>query len=195
MESGVPLTRPLVLVNGMPGAGKTTLARALAARAGLALASKDDFKEALWQQAGPASLSESRVLGAEAVSLMWAAISASPGPMLAESFWFAPRDRDFLLADAGAASRTVVLELWCDAGPDQARQRWRTRERHPVHHPQEQDQARWDDWQLRAEPLGVAPVITVDTRSQLADAGLDTLVEQLASAVRKSAPVPGTSPI
>ncbi|MFI6448862.1 IS256 family transposase [Kitasatospora sp. NPDC050543] len=46
-RGGRGMTRPLVvLVNGLPGAGKTTLARALSQRMGLPLFSKDTIKEA-----------------------------------------------------------------------------------------------------------------------------------------------------
>ena len=69
-----------VLVGGWPGSGKTTLARALATRLGLAYLSKDDLKESLWQQFGaPTTVEESRRLGEAAVRRPAAAGPGLPG--------------------------------------------------------------------------------------------------------------------
>jgi predicted kinase len=42
-----------VLVTGLPGSGKTSLATPLAAALGLPMLSKDTIKEALWDALGP----------------------------------------------------------------------------------------------------------------------------------------------
>lgn len=50
--SAPDLRLPVVLVTGVPAAGKSTLARALSARLGMPLLSKDRVKEVLYDTLG-----------------------------------------------------------------------------------------------------------------------------------------------
>ncbi|BCW66619.1 hypothetical protein NicSoilB4_13820 [Arthrobacter sp. NicSoilB4] len=153
----------LILVNGLPGSGKTTLARELAAALELPLFSKDAYKECLWDSARPPGAAESTALGRRALELMWAGIAAAKGPAVVESFWFAPRDLEFLRSDLRGAGRTVAAEVWCALDPAAARQRCRNRDRHPVHHAAHDDDDVWSRWVQEAGPLGLGPVLEVST--------------------------------
>ena len=153
----------LLLVNGLPGSGKSTLARELAAALELPLFSKDAYKEDLWEDARTPGAAESTALGRRALELMWAGIAAAKGSAVVESFWFAPRDLEFLRADLRSAGRTAAAELWCVLDPATARQRCRHRERHPVHHAAHDDDAVWSRWVREARPLGLGPVLDVST--------------------------------
>lgn len=155
----------LVLVNGLPGSGKSTLARELAAALELPLFSKDAYKEGLWAHARPPGVAESSELGRRALEAMWAGIAAATGPAVVESFWFAPRDLEFLRADLGRAGRTAAAELWCVLDPAVARQRCGTRERHAVHHAAHLDDEVWSQWARQAGPLALGPVLEVNTES------------------------------
>jgi predicted kinase len=77
-----------VLVAGWPAAGKSTLARALAAELGLPLLAKDEIKEALIDGLGyPQTVAQSRRLGRAAVLAMLRVAQRCPGAVL-DSTWF-----------------------------------------------------------------------------------------------------------
>jgi predicted kinase len=130
----------VVLLNGLPGAGKTTLARGLHARTGWPVLSKDAIKEALAQVADGA-LTSSR-LGAVAMDAVWSMAAGMAGVVLVDSWWFAPRDLDLARAGVRAAGATSVIEIWCEADPAVVRHRFTHRRRAELH----EDAKRIDDW-------------------------------------------------
>ncbi|XAS65335.1 AAA family ATPase [Pseudarthrobacter sp. So.54] len=171
----------VILINGLPGSGKSTLARELAATLDLPLFSKDACKESLWTGSRAPDPAESSALGRRAVALMWAAIAATPGPAVVESFWYAPRDLHLLRADLRSSGKSVDVEVWCSLAPATARQRCRTRERHRVHHAAENDGVVWAEWARQAAPLGLAPVLDVDTEEKVDVFRLCRALEQFTS--------------
>ncbi len=104
----------LILVNGHPGSGKTTLARWLASELRLPFLGKDLFKEVLYEHEPPADREASRALGRAAYDLLFAAIEAAVdagASVVAE----APLHRAFVQQrvedwrDRGAALTQIVL--------------------------------------------------------------------------------------
>lgn len=117
---------PLVLVGGAPGAGKTTLASALAPCLGLPLLRKDALKETLFdalREAGsPEAVSEreaSKRLGWAAICLLYAQalnlLAAGCGCIVESNFYRGVSERDLapLLAMSDARLTTVRRRTAC----------------------------------------------------------------------------------
>jgi len=101
----------LVLVNGLPGAGKTTLATALSGALPATLVSKDAIKEAL---ASTVSGASPAALGAAAMEAAWTLTAAIDGTIVLDSWWFKPRDLRYAEAGIRRAGHPTVIEVWCD---------------------------------------------------------------------------------
>ena len=165
----------MVIVNGLPGAGKTTLARSLSRRMNLPLISKDAIKEAysdvfgIAPKEGHARREWSNAHGAAASETMWALAADASGGAILESWW--PRDRvRFVEAGLHRAGIEHPMTVLCDVSPGLARDRFvrRVRDglRHPIHC-DTPDPADYDrDW-AGAQPLAMGPVLRVDTSAEV----------------------------
>jgi broad-specificity NMP kinase len=148
-----------IIVTGVPGCGKTTLATQLAAELGVRYLGKDQIKEALWDAIGPGDITWSHELGAAAsVALLHLtgalddAVVDHPVPSAHSEEWRA-------LAD--------VVEVHVRCAPEVGRERYASRNRHPCHFDQDRitDYDVWLDDDAKRAPLG--PRLDVDSSDEV----------------------------
>jgi glucokinase len=159
----------VILVNGVPGAGKTTLARALSRRLRLPLFSKDVIKEAhadVFGAAPPAGCSPSdwdRQFGAAANQTMWALLADAPAGAILESTWPAAQTWPYVASGLARAGAGHPVQIWCQIPVAVARARFDQRQpsRHLLLIPP--DDADWEQRWARAEPLPIPDTLRVQT--------------------------------
>lgn len=151
----------LVLVNGLPGSGKTTLADRLAHVMGVPVLSKDRFKEAFADATGDAV--SAGQLGQLASETMWQLAAAVPGMVIVESWWFVPRDLGYVTSGLARSGAPKVLQLWCSVPRSLARLRYKERARHWIHLEGDSAFTATVGWDQDPDPLPIDPTITVDT--------------------------------
>jgi predicted kinase len=165
----------LVVVTGPPAAGKTTVARELAARLRLALIAKDTIKEALFDGLGTGDLAWSQRLGeATYLALLGIAeesVAAGAGLVLEANFI---RGGEARLAALPAR----FVQVHCSAPLEVLVERYHNRERHPGHVDSERlDALRHAVETGRHDPLDLpGETIRLDTSRPI---DLDALAERV----------------
>ncbi|MGN8049514.1 AAA family ATPase [Curtobacterium sp. 22159] len=174
-----------IIVNGMPGSGKSTIGAALAEVLGCPFLSKDRIKEPLADLVGP--MIGSRPLGAIAMDTMWSMARAVDNGVVLDAVWLPERDRDLLQAGLASAGSPRAVEVWCHVDRGTAEERLRDRYepgtlpvRHEVHGDLDDVLTFWDEHGTSAAPVGLhgVPVVRVDT-TEAYDVG--ALVQEIAS--------------
>ena len=145
-----------ILINGLPGVGKSTLGIRLALLLGCPVLSTDAVRESFTALTDQAVTDEA--LATIAADAVWALAAAIQDGVVIDSFWFAGRDDDAATAGIARAGASRVVEVWCDAPIDAD---------DPAMAPL-----------VGAQPLGIWPVVRVDVSSVV---DFDALLPELAS--------------
>jgi predicted kinase len=113
------------------------------------------------------------------MELIWRLAAGTPGPVIVESWWFAPRDRHLVRDALRRCGNPAVVELWCDVPAGVARERYAARNRHPVHDDTRRLAEDWDAWAASAAPLHLGEVLRIPTGVPVDIAATATRVQAL----------------
>ena len=178
----------LVLVSGPPASGKSTLAAPLASELGFALLSKDRIKESLHNSlGGDVDLAWSRRLGGATMALLWMLAADMPAAVLEANFWSGDP-----LHQAHVDSLGITpVEVHCECPIDECMRRYAERgpSRHAVHVEDHKARLSADAFARCVEPVGLGPVVTVDTTRPVDVPTLAGEVRSLLTASRSESPV------
>lgn len=170
MATPSPIDTPLlVIVNGPPASGKSTLGKQIAAGLGIPYIAKDDIKEEMYDGLGKIERVLSRKLGEASMRIMYAVarriLDAGTSVVIEANFYRGVSEPDlstlFEHADA--------MVIHCEAPEEELVERYAERdasgERHPVHDDAKKvDELEEEIEEGTYEPLDLdVPLVRVDT--------------------------------
>jgi predicted kinase len=129
----------LILVNGLPASGKSSLAKQLSEALAIPMLSKDGIKESLFDSLGWSDREWSMRLGVASMGLLWkiAREHVEIGATLILESNFVRRFADEAIAEMRAKTPVRVIEVHCTADREVLVSRYRARadtnDRHPGH--------------------------------------------------------------
>ena len=166
--------KTVVLVNGVPASGKSTIARLLSEHFTLPLLTIDGIKEPFMAQFDEIDRPFNRRLGNAAYEVIWSIVADSPEQcVFIIDAWFGFQPKEALERYLEQAGVTRVLEVWNHIPGNLAAERYAQRlgvRRHG--HPGEEYLPELVKLADNAEPMSLGPVFTVDHREPIDTAGL-----------------------
>jgi len=172
----------IIVVSGIPGSGKTTLATSLSAAMNLSVISKDMIKESLMETLGTGDNDWASTLSSAAHGVMYRLVGSVAGDVILEAHFHGG------VAEAELQSLgEELIQLYCRCPIDLAWERYKIRRddpsRHPGHLPEHQDEVATAGWRTKPpRPLDLdAPLVEVDTSHPVDIGSVVNEVRQLMS--------------
>ena len=118
----------LILVNGVPASGKSTVAAAISQAGIWPLLALDTIKKALFAQLGTGDRDYNRLLGRASYQAMFNLAADFPGGMtIVMDAWFGFQPESVLAAHLASAGSPAVVQVWCHAPAAEVGRRYAAR--------------------------------------------------------------------
>ncbi|ANS42767.1 AAA family ATPase [Serratia inhibens] len=161
--------KTVILVNGVPASGKSTVAQALAQHFGLPYLAIDGIKEPFMSRLDNVDRGLNRRLGCAAYEAIWSIVAQAPDCctyVIDAWFGFQPREQlRHYLREAGV---TQPLEVWNQISGELAAERYASRiVQRPKGHPGTEYLPELRALAERAAPMAIGPVIRVEQAQPL----------------------------
>lgn len=164
----------MVMVNGVPASGKSSVASALAAATGWPILTLDTIKNPFLAALPPGDRAFNRMLGRASYAAIFDLIANAPsGSTFIVDAWFGFQPLDVLQNGLARAGVTDLAEIWCHAPPQTVGDRYAARlsQRLPGH-PGADYVPELIALSGTAKPTGFAPCLDIDTTQALDIPGL-----------------------
>lgn len=131
----------LIIVCGLPGTGKTTLARELSRKLSIPVIHKDSIKEALYEIQGNSTLEDSKRIGLESIQLLYRfadeLLNNGLDLIIEAPFYFV---EDYKLFRKWERKyKLKIYSIICKVDETERMKRFTIRKRHKGHHDDERD--------------------------------------------------------
>jgi predicted NBD/HSP70 family sugar kinase len=160
----------VILVNGIPASGKSSVSRLIAEYFGCPILGLDTIKEPFMVQfADIIDRPFNRKLGVAAYQAMFQIVNESPdNSMFILDAWFGFKDKQLLLDHLDCCGISKPLEVWNQISPSSVAERYKRRCGQRIKgHPGEEYIPELMELAKRAEPMNIGEVIHIDQDSNI----------------------------
>jgi predicted kinase len=161
--------KTVILVNGVPASGKSTVARALAHHFDLPYLSLDGIKEPFMARLDNIDRELNRQLGYAAYQAIWSMVAQAPLRCIyVIDAWFGFQSREQLRQYLREAGVTQALEVWNQISGELAAERYAARTgQRPKGHPGAEYLPELRALADRAMPMALGPVLRIEQAQPL----------------------------
>lgn len=161
--------KSVILVNGVPASGKSTVARALAHHFDLPYLSLDGIKEPFMARLDNIDRELNRQLGYAAYQAIWSMVAQAPLRCIyVIDAWFGFQSREQLRQYLREAGVTQILEVWNQISGELAAERYAARTgQRPKGHPGAEYLPELRALADRAMPMALGPVLRIEQAQPL----------------------------
>lgn len=161
--------KTVILVNGVPASGKSSISRLLSKHFNIPCLAIDSIKEPFMDQFEDIDRAFNRRLGYAAYEVIWSIIGSAPsGCIFIVDAWFGFQSREVLQQYINKAEINKVLEVWNQIPGDLAASRYAKRlNKRKKGHPGEEYLPELCRLADKATPMGIGPVYRVDQATDI----------------------------